>query len=58
MNLVQRTPVGAVFRYRSGGGFCIPAHAWLVIFAGVYILFPGYMLWIPRCTASIGDAEE
>ena len=25
------TPVGAVFRYRSGGGFCMPAHARIIL---------------------------
>ena len=36
----------------------MPAHARLFILVGVYILFPGYMLWILRRTASIGDTEE
>ncbi len=58
MNLVQRTPVGAVFRYRSGGVSACPRMPGLPFAGGVLRLLPGYMLWILQRTASIGDTEE
>ena len=39
-------------------GFCMPAHARLIFAGGVLRLLPGYMLWIPQRTASIGDTED